>query len=135
MKYIIFLLAIVSLVGCQTLSQQATSGGGSQLQVRQFQTKKFDNLSKTQALRASIATLQDLEFVVDKADFVLGSVTATKLTYGVIKISVIVRKTKNGVTIRANARQGKNPLSDPKVYQNFFTALDKSIFLVKNEVD
>ena len=135
MKYFAFIFVLISLVGCQTLSQQATDGGGSQLQVRQFQTKKFEGLTKTQALRASIATLQDLEFVVDKADFVLGSVTATKLTYGVIKISVIVRKTKSGVTLRANARQGRNPLSDPKVYQNFFTALDKSVFLVKNKVD
>ena len=135
MKYTILILALFSLAGCQTLSQQATGGGGSQLQVRQFQTKKIDNISKTQALRASIATLQDLEFVVDRADFILGSVTATKVTYGLIKITVIVRKTNNGVTIRANARQGRNPLSDPLVYQNFFTALDKSVFLVKNKVD
>ena len=135
MKNLLFVFALISLVGCQTLSQQANGGGGSQLQLRQFQTKKFDSLTKTQGLRATVATLQDLEFVIDKADFVLGSVTATKLTHGVIKITIIVRKNKNGVTVRANARQGRNPLSDPKVYQNFFTALDKSIFLVKNKVD
>lgn len=135
MKYFILMFAFVNLIGCQTLSEQATSGGGSQLKLRQLQTKKFENLTKTQALRASIATLQDLEFVIDKADFVLGSVTATKLTHGVIKITVIVRKTKVGVTVRANARQGRSPLSDPKVYQNFFTALDKSIFLVKNKIN
>jgi len=135
MKTLIITLAFISLVGCQTLSQQATGGGGTQLQTRQLQTKNVEDITKTQALRASIATLQDLEFVIDKADFVLGSVTATKLTYGIIKITVIVRKTKRGVTIRANARQGKNPLADPLVYQNFFTALDKSIFLVKNKIN
>lgn len=135
MKVTIFTLVILSLVGCQSLNERATGGGGTQLELRQVQTKKFSNLNKTQALRASIATLQDLEFVIDKADFTLGSVTATKLTYGIIKISVIVRNTKNGVTVRANARQGKSPITDPKVYQNFFTALDKSVFLVKNKVD
>lgn len=135
MKNLLFVFVFINLVGCQTLSQQATGGGGSQLQIRQFQTKKFDTLTKKQALRATIATLQDLEFVINKADLVLGSVSATKLTYGVIKITVIVRKKKKGVTIRANATQGRNPLSDPKVYQNFFTALDKSVFLLKNKVD
>lgn len=132
---ILIIGVLLTLVGCQTLSEQATGGGGTQLQLRQIQTKKFDDITKNQALRASIATLQDLEFVVDKADFVLGLVTATKLTFGVIKMTVIVRNKSSGVTIRANARQGKNPITDPLVFQNFFTALDKSIFLVKNKVD
>ena len=135
MKILVVIFVFFSLVGCQTLSEQAIGVSGSQLQIRQFQTKKFESLTKKQALRATIATLQDLEFVIDKADFVLGSVTATKLTHGVIKITIIVRKKKNGATVRANARQGRNMISDPKVYQNFFTALDKSIFLLKNKVD
>ena len=135
MKIFIFILAFINLVGCQTLNQQATGSGSTQLQARQIQTKNVEGITKTQALRASIATLQDLEFVIDKADFVLGLVTGTKLTYGIIKISVIVAKTKHGVRIRANARQGRNVLSDPLVYQNFFTALDKSIFLVKNKIN
>lgn len=135
MKNLLFIFIVFSLAGCQTLTQQATGGGASQLQLRQFQTKKFDRLTKKQALRAAVATLQDLEFVIDKADFVLGSITATKLTHGVIKITVIVRKKKNGVTVRANARQARSPISDPKVYQSFYSALDKSIFLLKNKVD
>ena len=135
MKNLLFIFVLFSLVGCQTLTERAIGSNESQLKLRQFQTKKFEGLTKTQALRATVATLQDLEFVIDKADFVLGAVTATKLTHGVIKITIIVRKKKNGVAIRANARQGRNMISDPKVYQNFFTALDKSIFLVKNKVD
>lgn len=135
MKKFLFVVLMLNLVGCQTLSERATGGGGTQLQLRQIQTRNFDSLTKTQALRASIATLQDLQFVIDKADYVLGSVTGTKVSHGVIKMSIIVRGKKSGVTIRANARQGKNPLAQPEVYQNFFTALDKSIFLVKNKVD
>ena len=135
MKNILFIFVLFSLVGCQSLSQQAMGGGGSQLELRQFQTKKFDNLTKAQGLRATVATLQDLEFVIDRADFVLGSISATKLTHGVIKITVIVRQIKKGITVRANASQGRNPISDPKVYQNFFTTLDKSVFLLKNKVD
>ena len=134
MKIFITIAFLATLMGCQTLSQRATGGGGTQLQLRQIQTKEFSSITKTQALRASIATLQDLEFVIDKADFVLGSVTATKLSHGVIKMTVIVRNKGKRITVRANARQGKNPISQPEVYQSFFSALDKSIFLVKNKI-
>ncbi len=135
MKKLLVIVLLLSLMGCQTLSERATGGGGTQLQLRQMQTRNFDDLTKKQALRAAIATLQDLQFVIDKADYVLGSVTGTKISHGVIKMSIIVRKKSTGVTVRANARQGEEPLAQPEVYQNFFTALDKSIFLVKNKVD
>ena len=44
MKHLLFIF--FGLIGCQTLSEQATGGGASQLQLRQFQTKKIDSLTK-----------------------------------------------------------------------------------------
>lgn len=132
MKIFMAAVLLFTLAGCQSLSERATNGGGSQLELRQIQTKEYSSITKTQALRASIATLQDLGFVIDKADYMLGSVTGTKLSHGVIKITIIVRNRGDVVVVRANARQGKNSISQPEVYQSFFSALGKSIFLIKN---
>ncbi len=39
------------------------------------------------------------------------------------------------IAVRANARLGEAGIDDPQTYQDFFAALDKSIFLARNRVD
>lgn len=86
---------------------------------------------------AEIATLQDLGFVVDKADLDLGSVSATKLSGYALRMTVNVRPGTSGksMIVRANAQYNTTAVTDPKPYQDFFVSLQKSMFLTANNVD
>lgn len=87
-------------------------------------------------LRTIIATLQDLGFVIDKADAVLGSVSGTKLDGYQMRMTVTVRdKDKKQCLVRANAQYNVVAVEDPEPYQQFFAALEKSLFLTAHEVD
>ena len=87
-------------------------------------------------LASVIATLQDLSFVLDKADLDLGVVSATKLSGYQMRITVIVRpRGSSQLIVRANAQIDEHAVVDPKPYQDFFTALEKAMFLTAHEVD
>lgn len=85
--------------------------------------------------RAVIATLQDLGFVIDRADLMLGSVSATKLDQFSLRITVSVRPRGEQMLVRANAQYHTAPVEDPKPYQDFFNSLSKSLFLQAQNVD
>lgn len=120
------------LTGCATTNQRVLdSGNETQLQKRSYQSRIFDTTDKEKVLRATISTLQDLGFVIDRADLVLGSVSGTKLDGHQIKITVSVRpKGSDRMLVRANAQFNITPIEDPKHYQDFFSSLEKSLFLV-----
>jgi len=128
---------VLSLSGCvATMKDQVLdSGSESQLQIRSYQTRAFDTPDKQKVLRATIATLQDLGFVIDRADATLGSVSATKLNAYLLKITVSVRTRGNQTLVRANAQYNVTPVEDPKPYQDFFNSLSKSLFLQAQNVD
>jgi hypothetical protein len=140
-----FILAIVLLTlftGCATPPEQGVmSGAESQLKMRSIQTRAFDTSDRQKVLRAVIATLQDLEFFIDSADASLGSVTARKfnIASGVVndlKVTVTVRPRDGGQTlVRMNAEFNRKPVEDPEVYQRFFVALGKSLFLSAQQVE
>ncbi len=114
----------------------AITDGGSQLQIRQIQTREYDTLDKRDTLRSVIATLQDLGFVIDKADHELAAVTATKLQDYQIRMTVTVReKSGERLAVRANARFNETLVEDPAAYQDFFVALDKAMFLTQQNID
>jgi hypothetical protein len=136
----IFLLGLVTLVvvagGCVPMNQRLLDSEQSQVQLRQIQTRAFDTGDLERTLRASIATLQDLGFVVDKADLDLGTVTATKLDGYALRMTVTVRRRgASQVLVRANAQYNLSPISDPQPYQNFFIALERAMFLSAQRVD
>ena len=88
---------------------------------------------KERVLRATISTLQDLGFVIDRADMLLGSVSGTKLQGYQIKITVSVRpKGSDRMLVRANAQFNIAPVEAPEQYQDFFSSLEKSLFLSAN---
>jgi hypothetical protein len=87
-------------------------------------------------LRTVIATLQDLSFVIDQADAGLGSVSGTKLDGYQLRMTVTVRPRGDGqLIVRANAQYNITPVEDPEPYQQFFAALEKSVFLTAQAVD
>jgi hypothetical protein len=125
------LVSVSLLGGCATTNQQVLDlGDESQLQKRSYQSRIFETPNKERVLRAVISTLQDLGFVIDRADLLLGSISATKLEGSQIKITVSVRpKGDDRMLVRANAQFNVKPVEDPVQYQNFFTSLEKSLFL------
>jgi len=125
------------LTGCVTDSRKhILDTSESQVQLRSIQTRTFDTPDRNTTLRNVIATLQDLSFVIDKADDVLGTVSATKLDGYLLQMTVTVRpKGENQVLVRANAQYNLKAVEDPEPYQDFFTALEKAMFLTANSVD
>ena len=112
------------------------SEGGSQVQIRQIQTRTYDSLNKQETLRSVLATLQDLGFVIDKADYELATISATKLQDYQIRMTVTVREREaNRIDVRANARFNEKPVEDSRAYQDFFSVLDKAMFLTLHDVD
>ncbi len=129
--------ALIGLSGCQTTSSsQLLKADQSQVQMRNIQTRAFDTTDKNKTLRTVISTLQDLGFVVDKADAVLGSVSATKLDGYQLRMTVTVRpRGQTQLLVRANAQYNLTAVEDPGIYQDFFTSLGKSMFLTAHNVD
>jgi hypothetical protein len=123
--------------GCQTNSKdQILASSESQVKLRQMQTRAFDTTDEAKTLRTAIATLQDLGFVIDKADQELGAVSGTKLDGYSLRMTVTVRKRgETQLAVRANAQYNDQEVADPKPYQQFFTAFEKAMFLTAQQVD
>ncbi len=134
---LIALSAVLMLAACQTDSkQQVLAVTKSQVELRSFQTRAFDTIDKEKTLRTVMATLQDLSFVLDKAVATLGVVSATKLDGYRLRMTVTVRpRGETQLLVRANAQYNILAVEDPEPYQQFFIALEKSMFLTAHEVD
>jgi hypothetical protein len=115
----------------------------SQLKLRSIQSRAYDTTDRQMVLRGVIATLQDLEFMIEAADAALGTVTARKflLLRGTpvasdLTLTVTVRpRGEKQMLVRLNAEFNRKAVEDPEVYQSFFVALGKSLFLSGQEVD
>lgn len=148
----IFLSVIVfTLTGCSSLTnfmnflnpksndvQRFTfPNDQTQAQRRSYQTRQFDAPNQSYSLRVIIATLQDLGFVITKADLELGVVSGKQIYKG-DEISITVTTTPkpmNQISVRV-ALQNKQGLIDSlDLYQEFFSYLQKSYFLADNEIN
>ena len=129
-------IGVLLLLGACASNNAVITEGGSPVQLRQIQTRTYDTLNKQDALRSVLATLQDLGFVIDKADYGLATISATKLQDYQIRMTVTVReRNADRLDVRANARFNESPVEDPRAYQDFFAVLDKAMFLTLHDVD
>ncbi len=137
------LVMLLLLAGCAAPTASVTAGG-NQAELRQMQTREYQQLDRRSAMRSVIATLQDLGFVIDRAEYELGLLTATRYEertgpragQHIVRVTVTVtERAEQRLTVRANARYGETAIEDPEAYQDFFAALDKSLFLTANRVD
>ncbi|MBF0096456.1 MAG: hypothetical protein HQM04_04500 [Magnetococcales bacterium] len=130
------MLGSLLLSGCPTTQQRLMDSDQSQVGLRQIQGRIFETSDQQKTLRTVIATLQDLEFVIDKADTNLGVVSATKLKGYALKMTVTVNTHGDKqMKVRANAQYNVAPVTDPEPYQNFFVALEKAMFLTAQQID
>ena len=138
-KQILFLsmlIVLLMLISCAPSTKQVLATKESQVQLRAIQTRAFDTTDRDKMLRTGIATLQDLGFIVDKADNVLGAVSATKLNRYTLRMTVSVRPHgKTQLLVRANAQYNIAAVENPEPYQQFFDALSKAIFLTAQQVN
>ena len=103
------LLGTVLLAGCLTNPAVAVFNTGDQVQLRSYQTRAFDTTDREKTLRAIIATMQDLGFVIDKADATLGSVSGTKLAGYELRMTATVRhRASSQLIVRASAQYKAN---------------------------
>jgi hypothetical protein len=131
---LVFLAALL-VAGCATTQDRLLDVDTSQVQLRSIQTRAFDTTDKEKTMRAVIATLQDLDFIIDRADLTLGVLSATKAS-SMLRVTVTVRpRGDTQLMVRINAQHGLNPVTDPKPYQNFFAALERAMFLEAHQVD
>jgi hypothetical protein len=124
--------------GCETPqpTQDLLAPTEAQMKMRSFQTRTLDVKDRQLAMRGVIAALQDLGFIIERANDALGLVTAARFAepnyYDVVGITVTVRQETEGrMMIRANAIHNNKPIEDPKVYQNFFATLERSLFVTR----
>ncbi len=145
-RFLIFVLGFALVIqGCQIDSrQQILAVTKSQVQLRSFQARAFDTTDREKTLRTVVATLQDLSFIIDEANAVLGIVSATKIgggteafaRYYALRMTVSVRpKGDKQLLIRANAQFNLQAVEEPEPYQQFFTALEKAMFLTAHKID
>ena len=135
---VVLILTVFSffVVGCATTQQRLLDSDSSQVQLRSIQTRAFDTTDKEKALRTIMSTLQDLGFVIDKADATLGTVSATKLSNYALRITVTVRpRGETQLLVRANAQYNVQPVTEPEPYQQFFVALEKAMFLTAHHAE
>lgn len=143
LMFLLSVLILASAQSCQTDSkQQALAVSKSQVELRSFQTRAFDTTDREKTLRTVMATLQDLGFVLDKADAVLGVVSGTKFGKAAgsgayqVRMTVSVRpRGETQLLVRSNAQYKLQAIEDPQPYQDFFAALEKAMFLTAHEVE
>lgn len=133
----VILVMTITVSGCATTATRALESDASAVKLRGIQTRAFDTADKKKMMQTVISTMQDLEFVIDKADLALGSVTGTKfIKQAAVTMTVTVRpRGENQLLVRANAQYGIQSVEDAATYQDFFTALEKAIFLTAQQVD
>ena len=132
----ILFLTLITLLSCAPSTKQVLATSESQVKLRAIQTRAFDTTDDKMMLRTIIATLQDLGFIIDKADDVLGTVSGTKLDRYALRMTVSVRpRGSTQLLVRANAQYEIYAVEDPGPYQQFFESLSKALFLTAHQVD
>jgi hypothetical protein len=103
----------------------------AQMKIRSYQTRAFDIDDQDKVVRGVVAALQDLGFIIERANAPMGLVTAGRFAQGgFVELTVTVwPKGTSQHEVRVNALFNTQPVEDPKVYQNFFTAVERSLFI------
>ena len=138
-RLLILGLALLLLQACvggaQKPPKELLALNEAQMKIRSFQTRAFDAKDQNKVLRGVVAALQDLGFIIERANGPMGLVTAGKFGpngHGFVEVTVVVRaKGKEQTEVRVNALFNTKSIEDPKVYQNFFTAVERSLFITR----
>jgi len=121
---------------CATPQKHILETKESQVKLRSMQSRVFDISDRNRLLRTIIATMQDLGFVVDKADETLGTISGTKRKGYTLRMTVSIRpRGENQMIVRSNAQYNLQTVEDPEPYQQFFASLSKALFLEAQQAE
>ena len=130
-------LLVVAIVagGCASPPEEPVAllaPNEEQMRIRSMQTRSFEITERRVAMRGVISALQDLGFIIERANEPLGLVTAARFAepryWDVIGVTVTVRPEEGGIAVRMNAIYNNQPVTDPEVYRNFFASLERALF-------
>lgn len=109
----------------------------NQAELKKMQTRIFDTNDQDKILKDIISTFQDLGFVIDKTDIVLGMVSATCVkSYQDVRMTVTIRpKGDKQLIIRANIQFGTDTVLDPFQYTEYFKSLASTILLPMHNLE
>ena len=138
----VILLAVL-LAACQPQGQeQIILSKKSPVELRSMQSRLFDTTDKDKALRAVVATLQDLGYSIDKIEPNAATVSGTKLASLRISVAIYPRGEtqlvvrSNALVIVAPGTLKENQVDDPAFYQQrFFEPLSKAMFLAALQIE
>ena len=127
---------VLSLTACAVGNEEVLRSDESSMAIRSYQSRDFDADNENITIRAVIATLQDLDFVLDNLEPEMGAVTATMLDGRRLRMTVIVKARDDRLfQVRASAQSGDQAIDNPEFYRDFFVALEKSLFLSTHGID
>ena len=138
--WLLLLLALPAACAAPNPGPDILAPSEEQTKLRAFQSRTFDVADRQFALRAVMAVLQDLGFIIERANEALGLVTAARFAEpnfsDIVGVTVTVRQAGEGrMLVRINAVHNNRPVVDAEAYQRFFGALEKSLFLTGNTDD
>jgi hypothetical protein len=81
-KIVLPLLLSLFVAGCATIPEDTFVVDSTQLEQRQLETRRYDDLTEEQILQASANVLQDLGFTIGESELKLGIITASKQREG-----------------------------------------------------
>ena len=132
----IVLMLVAFINACAASPHAKVFEQSSAVQLRSYQSRVFDTTDRQTTLRTVIAALQDLGFVIDRADSVIGTVSATKLDGYQLRVTVTVRpRGETQTVVRVNATFANRAVEEPGPYQDFFVVLEKAMFLTAHQID
>jgi len=130
------LMIVLAVAACAARQKNILESNESQVKLRSMQSRVFDIADQNRLLRIIIATFQDLGFVIDDAEETLGTVSGTKLSGYVLRMTVSIRpRGTRQMIVRSSLQYNLQTIEDPEPYQYFFATLSKALFLEPQPID
>jgi hypothetical protein len=116
--------------GCDTAARDMPALPPSQSSLAAIRNRVFATDDREKVLRRAIAALENLGFVVDRADAALSSVSGAKSDQYLLRITVTVMPRGTAqVMVRAIIRYDATPVLDEPPYEKFFAVLGRVLAL------
>lgn len=137
--YLMAVLCLTSscfcITGCENPPPQILTDEEGQAKLRSIRSRTFDTTDQVRTLRAAMATLQDLGFLIDDADHILGTISAIKRDHHPLRFTITVRPhSVTQMLVRADAHYNLKIIEEAEPYQQFFTALEKTMSLKAHQI-